>query len=57
MKLIIGVVLGVLVYHYFPSEVKGVAEKTGEIVHNGAAKAAELTAPKSEFEKLTEKFK
>ena len=57
MKLIIGIVLGVLVYHYFPSEVKGVAEKTGEIVHQGAAKAAEMTAPKSEFEKLTEKFK
>ena len=57
MKLIVGIVLGVLVYHYFPSEVKSVAEKTGEIVHQGAAKAAEMTAPKSEFEKLTEKLK
>lgn len=57
MKLIIGMALGVLVYHYYPTEVQGFAEKTGEIVHQGATKAAEITAPKSEFEKFTENFK
>ena len=47
MKIIIGVVLGVLVYHYYPSEVIGFAEKTSEIIHEGASKAAEATKPKS----------
>jgi hypothetical protein len=56
-KIIIGVVLGVLVYHYYPSEVVGFAEKTGEIVHEGASKAVELTKPKTTLEKIEESLK
>jgi len=57
MKYVIGIAIGVMLYHYYPSEVQGVAAKTGEIIHQGATKAAEVTAPKSEFEKFTENFK
>ena len=57
MKIVIGVVLGVLVYHYYPSEVIGFAEKTSEIVHEGASKAAELTKPKTTLEKIEESLK
>ena len=56
-RLIIGAVLGVLIYHYYPSEVIGFAEKTSEIVHEGASKAAELTKPKTTLEKIEESLK
>ena len=56
-KIIIGVVLGVLIYHYYPSEVVGFAEKTSEIVHEGASKAAEMTKPKTTLDKIEESLK
>lgn len=43
MKYVIGAVIGVLIYHYYPAEVKDIADKAGGIVHNSAVKAAELT--------------
>ena len=57
MKLIIGVVLGALAYYYFPSDVENVVSKAGEVVHEGAKKAAEMTAPKSELDKLVDNVK
>ena len=43
MKYIVGFVIGILVYHYYPSETKKLATEAGSIVHQGATKAAELT--------------
>ena len=43
MKYVIGVVIGILVYHYYPSETRDLATKAGAIVHEGAVKAAEIT--------------
>lgn len=44
MKYIVGAIIGVMVYHYWPSEVRGVASQAGAIVHEGAKKAVEITA-------------
>jgi hypothetical protein len=54
MQYIIGIVIGICIWHYWPNEAAGVAEKTQEIIHQGAAKAAELTAPKSTLDKIKE---
>lgn len=43
MKYVIGTVIGILIYHYFPTETKRLASEAGSIVHQGATKAAELT--------------
>ena len=43
MKYVIGAVIGVLIYHYYPTETKRLATEAGSIVHQGAVKAAELT--------------
>ena len=47
MKLVIGFVLGCLAYYYFPAEVETAVSKAGEVIHEGASKAAEATKPKS----------
>lgn len=57
IRLVIGFVLGVLAYHYYPDQIRDAAAKTGEIVHEGAAKAAEITKPQSEIDKFLEKVK
>lgn len=43
MKYIIGIIIGILVYHYYPTETKKLAREAGSIVHQGALKAAEAT--------------
>jgi hypothetical protein len=43
MKYVIGAVIGILVYHYYPSETRDLAAKAGAMVHEGAVKAAEIT--------------
>lgn len=45
MKYLIGAVFGIMAYHYYPSEVRSFAEKAGEVVHQGAIKAVEITTP------------
>ena len=57
IKLLIGVVIGVLIYHYYPDQVKDAAATAGEIVHEGASKAAEITKPQSDIDKFLEKVK
>ncbi len=57
IKLVIGIVIGALAYYYFPNDVEDVVSKAGEVVHEGAKKAAELTAPKSELDKLVDNVK
>ena len=57
MKLVIGIVIGALVYYYFPSEVETAVKKVEEVVHESAAKAAEATKPKSELDKLVDNVK
>jgi Na+/H+-translocating membrane pyrophosphatase len=57
MRLVIGIVIGALLYYYFPSEVETAVQKASEVVHEGAAKAAEMTAPKSDLDKLVDTVK
>ena len=57
MHIIIGIIIGILVYHYWPSEVKEVAEDAQEVIHEGAKRAAEATAPKGIVDEIKDKFK
>lgn len=57
VKVILGIVAGVLLYHYYPDQVRDGAEKTAEIVHKGASVIADQTKPKSTIDTLTEKLK
>jgi hypothetical protein len=43
VKYAIGAIIGILIYHYYPSETRDLAAKAGTIVHEGAVKAAEIT--------------
>lgn len=54
MQWLIGIVIGILVYHYYPSEIASVAETTAGIVHQGASKIADVTEP-TMFEKAKQK--
>ena len=47
MKLVIGIVIGALIYYYFPTQVETAVKKAEEVIHEGASKAAEATKPKS----------
>ena len=57
MKLVIGIVIGALVYYYFPSEVENVVKKAEQVVHEGAAKAAEATKPKTALDEAIDTVK
>ena len=57
MRLVIGIVIGALLYYYFPSEVETVVQKAGEVVHEGAAKAAEATKPKTALDEAIDTVK
>ena len=57
MKLVIGIVIGALVYYYFPSEVETAVKKVEEVVHEGAAKAAEATKPKTALDEAIDTVK
>ena len=56
MKYIFVFVLGCLTYYYFPSHVEDAVQKVEEVVHEGAAKAAEATKPNSLIDDLKEKL-
>ena len=43
MKYIVGIIIGILVYHYYPQQTRDLATQAGSIVHQGALKAAEAT--------------
>lgn len=45
MHIIIGVLIGFLIYHYYPSEVQGVTKQANEVVHSTASKVAKATEP------------
>jgi Na+/H+-translocating membrane pyrophosphatase len=57
MKLVIGIVIGALVYYYFPSEVETAVKKVEEVVHESAAKAAEATKPKTALDEAIDTVK
>jgi len=46
MKYLFGAVIGIMIYHYWPSEVKIMAAQASALIHEGAKKAAEITALK-----------
>jgi len=43
MKIILGIVLGIVIYHYFPGELQGLAEQAGSYIHQGASYVADNT--------------
>ena len=45
MKIILAVVAGILIYHYYPHEVEGVAKHANNAVHVTANKVAQVTEP------------
>lgn len=45
MPIILAFVLGLLVYHYYPSEVSGVTAQANSAVHLTASKVAKATEP------------
>jgi hypothetical protein len=57
MRILIGLIIGVLAYHYFPTQIQDVASKAGEIVHQGADAVADATKPKSTVDEILEKVK
>jgi ribosomal protein S20 len=57
IKLVIGIVIGALAYYYFPSEVETAVKKVEEVVHEGAAKAAEATKPKTALDEAIDTVK
>jgi Na+/H+-translocating membrane pyrophosphatase len=57
IKLVIGIVIGALVYYYFPSEVETAVKKAEQVVHEGAKQAAEATKPQSDLNNLIDAAK
>jgi Na+/H+-translocating membrane pyrophosphatase len=57
MKLVIGIVIGALIYYYFPSQVETAVKKAEEVIHEGASKAAEVTKPKSALDNAIDTVK
>ena len=45
MHIILGVLLGFLIYHYYPAEVEGVTKQANSAVHVTASKVAKATEP------------
>lgn len=45
MRLLIGVIIGVLLCYYFPREVGNAVEQVEEAIHEGASRAADATRP------------
>lgn len=45
MPIILAFVLGLLVYHYYPTEVEGVTKQANAAVHVTASKVAKATEP------------
>ena len=56
IKIVVGMVLAGLAFHYFPTESHNITSKAGAIVHEGASKLSDATRPKSEFEQAIEKI-
>ena len=56
IKIVFGIVLGALIYHYWPDQVETAVKKVEEVVHEGASKAAEATKPNSLIDDLKEKL-
>ena len=57
MKLIIGIVIGALIYHYWPDKVEDTVQKVEEVVHEGAKKTAEATKPRTAADELIDSVK
>ena len=45
MHIILAVIAGILIYHYYPHEVEGVAKQANNAVHVTANKVAQATEP------------
>jgi uncharacterized membrane-anchored protein YhcB (DUF1043 family) len=57
IKLVVGIVIGALIYYYFPSHVEDAVQKVEEVVHESAARAAEATKPKSALDEAIDTVK
>jgi hypothetical protein len=56
MPYIIGILIGFLIYHYYPTQVEGVTKEVNSAVHKGASKIAEVTEP-TLYEQAKEQLK
>ena len=45
MHIIIGIILGFLIYHYYPTQVEGITKEVNTAVHKGASEVAKATEP------------
>ena len=45
MQYIIGILIGFLIYHYYPTQVEGVTKEANSVVHKGATEIAKATEP------------
>jgi hypothetical protein len=57
IKIVLGIVLGALIYYHWPDQVEDAIQKVEAVVHESAAKAAEATKPQSDIDKLVETVK
>jgi len=56
IKIVIGVLIAGLAFHYYPTESHNVTAKAGALVHEGANKLADITQPKSKVEQVVEQI-
>lgn len=45
MHIILGIIIGFLIYHYYPSEVEGVTKQANAVVHKASKEVARATEP------------
>ena len=57
MQLIIGIIIGICVWHYWPCEAEKVAVETKAIVHKSATGIADATKEKSTLDKIKDMTK
>jgi hypothetical protein len=45
MQYVIGILIGFLIYHYYPTQVEGVTKQANSVVHKSASEIAKATEP------------
>ena len=55
MQYVIGILLGFLIYHYYPTQVEGVTKQANSFVHKSAKEIAKANEP-SLYEQAKQKI-
>ena len=45
MQIVLAVIAGILIYHYYPTQVEGVAKQANAVVHKASKEVAQATEP------------